>query len=167
MLQLKDLPNGKVLQKFAKRYVEADIDSVIHFLNIIRIGSDLSEMLDGFLAKYGLLQGRWWVMILLMREENLTSTPSELAEKSGVKRPTMTGLIDGLEKEGLVTRLMDQVDRRKYFVKLTPKGQAKLDEVMPDYYTRVKQLMASIPLNQREILLSQLLLLKKNSMVFD
>jgi DNA-binding MarR family transcriptional regulator len=167
MLQLKNLPDAKVMQKFADRYPQADVDAVIQFLNILRIGSDLSEALDGFLAQHGLLQGRWWVLILLMREDNLSATPSELAEKSGVSRATMTGLIDGLEREGLVARLMDKVDRRKYSIELSTAGQAKLDEVMPSYYQRVSDLMGNIPAPLREILLSQLMLLKEKGSVFD
>lgn len=167
MIQLKDLPDKKVLKKFADKYPDADVDSVIQFLNILRIGSDLSDALDSFLGKHGLLQGRWWVLILLMREETLTSTPSELAEKSGVSRATMTGLIDGLEKEGLIARLTDDIDRRKYSIKLTAAGQAKLDKVMPDYYLRVKILMSTIPANHRELLLLQLMQLKEKSSVFE
>lgn len=167
MLQLKNLPDAKVMQKFADRYPQADVDAVIQFLNILRIGSDLSAALDGFLAQYGLLQGRWWVMILLMREDNLSSTPSALAEKSGVSRATMTGLIDGLEREGLVARLMDNADRRKYSIQLTNAGQAKLDQVMPSYYQRVSSLMSNIPAPLREVLLSQLMLLKEKGSVFD
>jgi DNA-binding MarR family transcriptional regulator len=167
MFQLKDLPNEKILRKFADRYPEADIDSVIQFLHILSVGSDLSEALDKFLGKYGLLQGRWWVLILLMREENLTSTPSELALKAGVSRATMTGLIDGLERDGLVGRLMDKSDRRKYSIKLTPAGQAKLDEIMPEYYERVRSLMGTIPNQQRELLFLQLMQLKEKRDVFN
>jgi len=166
MIQLKNLPDAKILKKFTDRYVEADADSVIQFLNILRIGSDLSDALDNLLSKYGLLQGRWWVLILLMREETLTSTPSELAAKTGVSRATMTGLIDGLVRESLVARLIDGVDRRKYLIKLTEAGQNRLDEVMPDYYQRVSLLMSTIPANQREILLSQLKQLQQKSNIF-
>ena len=167
MFQLKDLPDAKILQKFADRYPQADVDSVIQFLNILRISSDLSEALDGFLAQYELLQGRWWVLILLMRENNLTSTPSELANKAGVSRATMTGLIDGLEKENLVARFDNKTDRRKYTIRLTQEGQTKLDQVMPDYYRRVKKLMDSIPSQQRILLLSHMMLLKQNSDIFN
>ena len=167
MLQLKDLPDAKVLKKFSDRYHDVDSDSVIHYLNILRIGTDLSESLDHFLAMHGLLQGRWWVLILLMREDDLTTTPSELAEKSGVSRATMSGLINGLLRDGLISRQEDVIDRRSYSVKLTASGQAKLDEVMPDYYSRVKKVMGAIPLQQRENLLMQLMLLREQSKVFE
>ena len=159
MLQLKDLPDEKVLRKFAERYEDVDSRSVTHFLNILRIGTELTESLDRFLATHGLLQGRWWVLILLMREDNLTSTPSELAEKAGVTRATMSGLINGLLRDGLVARQDDDQDRRSYKIQLTAAGQGKLDEVMPDYYARVKAMMNAISVQQREVLLKQLLIL--------
>lgn len=167
MLQLKDLPDALILGKFADRYGAVDVDAVLQFLSILRIGTDLSEALDDFLARRGLLQGRWWVLILLMREDDLTSTPSELAEKSGVSRATMTRLIDGLARDGLVKRLGDRSDRRKYSIRLTAAGQARLDEVMPEYYPRVKRMMKVLSAAQREQLLQNLLLLKERSKVFQ
>lgn len=167
MLQLKDLPDAKVLKKFAERYENLDSPSVTHFLNILRIGTELAESLDHFLAKHGLLQGRWWVLILLMREDDLTCTPSELAEKAGVSRATMSGLINGLLRDGLVARQEVNEDRRSYSIRLTVAGQDKLDEVMPDYYPRVKKMMNSIPEQQRQDMLKQLMLLKEQTKVFD
>jgi len=166
MLQLKDLPDAKILSKFAQRYPDADIECVIHFLTLLRVGSDLSSELDNFLAGYGLLQGRWWVLILLMREEDGVSTPSLLAEKAGVSRATMTGLIDGLAKEDLVRRVTNADDRRKQHIKLTLQGQEKLDEVMPEYYRRVADLMKVLSPSQGEDLSSMLTKLQNNSDVF-
>ncbi|PHS32985.1 MAG: MarR family transcriptional regulator [Methylophaga sp.] len=166
MLQLKDLPDAKILAKFAERYPDADIERVIQFLTLLRVGSDLSSVLDNFLDGYGLLQGRWWVLILLMREDDLMSTPSSLAEKAGVSRATMTGLIDGLVREELVHRVTNMDDRRKLHIKLTALGQAKLDEVMPEYYRRVGDLMSVLSDEQGGQLSSMLTKLQNNSDVF-
>jgi DNA-binding MarR family transcriptional regulator len=166
MLKLKDLPDSKILTKFAARYPEANIDGVINFLTLLRVGADLSDVLDNFLGQYGLLQGRWWVLILLMREQDLTSTPSSLAEKADVSRATMTGLIDGLDKEGLVIRVTDVADRRKLHIKLTALGQAKLDEVMPAYYRRVDRLMSILSPAEGDALTSMLIKLENNRDVF-
>jgi DNA-binding MarR family transcriptional regulator len=83
-------------------------------------------------------------MILLMREDNFTSTPSLLAEKAGVSRATMTRLIDGLERDALVSRQFDSEDRRSFSVTLTRAGQKKLDALIPDYYRRVKASMQAL-----------------------
>ena len=150
MLQLRDLPTIEILQKFADRYPEADVSAVSTFLNLLRVAGDLSVALDVCLSRHDLLQGRWWVLILLMREDSKISTPSLLAEKSGVSRATMTGLLDGLEQSNLVERVHTKEDRRSIFIKLTDTGQAKLDEVMPDYYSRLRQCMQALPESDRE-----------------
>lgn len=150
MLQLRDLPTPEVLKKFAERYPDADVTAIASFLNLLRVATELSLALDACLSKHDLLQGRWWVLILLMREENLSSTPSLLAEKTGVTRATMTGLIDSLEQGGLVVRIFDKADRRSVIVKLTEAGQAKLDVVMPDYYRRLRQCMQGLDETKRE-----------------
>ena len=156
MLQLRDLPTIEMLEKFAARYPIADVTAVSSFLHLLRVATDLSVALDACLSEHGLLQGRWWVLILLMREDDKTSTPSTLAEKAGVTRATMTGLLDGLARDGLVNRVFDEADRRRVTVTLTDAGQAKLDDVMPDYYARLRACMADVGEGERELLNSML-----------
>ena len=156
MLQLRDLPSPEILNKFAERYPDADTSAVSGFLYLLRVATDLSLALDTCLSKHDLLQGRWWVLILLMREDSVTSTPSILAEKLGVTRATMTGLLDSLEQNGLVTRVFAIEDRRSVNIKLTSAGQAKLDAVMPDYYRRLKQCMQALD-KEKRVQLQQLL----------
>lgn len=152
MLQLRDLPSVETLEKFAARYPVADVTAISSFLHLLRVATDLSLALDACLSEHGLLQGRWWVLILLMREDNKTSTPSLLAEKAGVSRATMTGLLDGLARDGLVERVFDEKDRRSVTVTLTESGQAKLDDVMPDYYARLRACMAGVDEDARQAL---------------
>lgn len=160
MLQLRDLPSPEILGKFAERYPDADVTAISGFLYLMRVATDLSLALDTCLSKHDLLQGRWWVLILLMREESVTSTPSILAEKLGVTRATMTGLLDGLEQNGLVSRVFAKEDRRSVNIQLTSEGQAKLDVVMPDYYRRLKQCMQALDEEKRTQLQQLLGLIK-------
>jgi DNA-binding MarR family transcriptional regulator len=86
--------------------------------------------------------------MLLNRCNGETSTPAELAEKAGVTRATMTGLIDTLEKDGLARRETDPNDRRTVLVRLTPAGEALLESTLPDYFRCVSDLMQ--PLEDEE-----------------
>ncbi|MEY3747681.1 MAG: hypothetical protein RL194_1140 [Pseudomonadota bacterium] len=167
MLQLRDLPNRETLEKFAARYPQADISAISAFLHLLRVATDLSVALDACLSRHGLLQGRWWVLILLMREDALQSTPSALAEKAGVTRATMTGLLDGLERDGLVARELDPHDRRSVSIRLTAAGQQKLDEVMPDYYSRLRACMAALDERDRQQLNDILNLINAGIRAFD
>jgi len=47
----------------------------------------------------------------------------DLAASNGCTRPTMTGIVDTLEKNGLVTRQPNPDDRRSLLVTLTEKGK--------------------------------------------
>ena len=53
-------------------------------------------------------------------------TLGELARAEQVKPPTMTRIVTGLEKEGLVKRKGDRGDRRLTRIEATPKGQKVL-----------------------------------------
>jgi DNA-binding MarR family transcriptional regulator len=55
-------------------------------------------------------------------------TPSELATRERIQRPTATKLLDRLEAPGLVARTADPVDRRSSIVTVTAEGSALLAE---------------------------------------
>jgi len=162
MLLLKELPTSKSLQKFAERYPEADMQAILDFATMLRAASDISVALDKLLIKHGLLQGRWWVLVLLLRQDDLTSTPTILAEKTGVTKATMTGFIDSLEREGLVSRVIGTEDRRKFMIRLTAAGQQKLDDVMPDYFSKVRALMTKLDAKERDVMVSNMKQLASN-----
>jgi DNA-binding MarR family transcriptional regulator len=56
-------------------------------------------------------------------------TPSELAARERVQRPTATRLLARLEAPGLVARTADPADRRSSLVAVTPAGASLLAEV--------------------------------------
>ncbi len=153
---LRDLPTGETFDRFAARYPALDPTATECFLRVLRLGSDYLEFLDGLLAEHGLRHGRWITLILLMREADGTARPSELAEKQGVSRATMSGLLDTLEGEGLIERRADDADGRTLLVTLTRRGRAKLDRVMPEYYGRVAALMNQVDRSALEVLVEAL-----------
>jgi DNA-binding MarR family transcriptional regulator len=55
-------------------------------------------------------------------------TPSELATRERVQRPTITRVAYRLEAAGLVTRAADPADRRSALMSITPAGRALLEE---------------------------------------
>lgn len=52
----------------------------------------------------------------------------ELAARAAIKRPTLTAIVAGLEKEGRLTRIADEVDGRGVRIEITPQGRAALGE---------------------------------------
>jgi DNA-binding MarR family transcriptional regulator len=56
-------------------------------------------------------------------------TPSELAARERIQRPTATRVLARLEEAGLVARTADPADRRSALVSATPAGSALLVEL--------------------------------------
>jgi DNA-binding MarR family transcriptional regulator len=56
-------------------------------------------------------------------------TPSELAARERVQRPTATRLVARLEELGVLQRAADPADRRSSLLTATPEGHALLEEL--------------------------------------
>jgi DNA-binding MarR family transcriptional regulator len=67
-----------------------------------------------------------------------------LATKEGVSQPSMTQLIQRLERQGLVTRLADPDDGRVALVAITQAGQELLDDRMRARRERLTILLATL-----------------------
>jgi MarR family transcriptional regulator, negative regulator of the multidrug operon emrRAB len=120
---------------------------------LLRIGSDALAGFETMLSKHNLSQGRFLTLIVLSRSPDEMINPSILSEKVGVTRATMTGLLDGLERESLIERVFDTNDRRKIAVRLTSAGLQHLESMLPDYYRRIAGLMAQLHEDERQQLL--------------
>jgi DNA-binding MarR family transcriptional regulator len=77
---------------------------------------------DRCLKPLNVTRSQWWVLAYLSREDGMTQ--SQLAEQLDMGKVAIGGLIDRLEKSGLVRRDADASDRRVNRVFLEPKSKA-------------------------------------------
>src|SRR5688500_17356760 len=80
-----------------------------------------SRRLSNKLAGYNVTPPQWGVLVALWEQDGLSL--SELAKRSFFDGPTMTGIVDRLEKANLVERRRDSTDRRVISVYLTEEGR--------------------------------------------
>jgi DNA-binding MarR family transcriptional regulator len=64
-------------------------------------------------------------------------TAGRLAEVTGLTTGAITGVVDRLEKAGLVRRERDEADRRKVFISIVPENVAKIGK----YYQHMQRAM--------------------------
>jgi DNA-binding MarR family transcriptional regulator len=114
------------------------------FLVLWRTATDTLSAFERFLGKHGMSQGKFTVLMILNRNPEQGVNPSELADRAGVTRATMTGLLEGLEREKLISRQGDRADRRRAVVRLTPAARTMLDGMLPDYYNQLHHLMSDL-----------------------
>ncbi|WP_444313478.1 MarR family winged helix-turn-helix transcriptional regulator [Megasphaera sp.] len=114
------------------------------FLAMLRISQAaeiIRSSINDVLAKqYHLSQGKLRVMIVLHQSPEGIA-PSQLAEKTGVTRATITTMVKRMVRDGLTTVVIDQEDKRGKKVSLTAQGRQFMDQVLPGHYLRISTLM--------------------------
>jgi len=156
LLMLKDLPRYECLLECAKRFPDLNPAAANLFMQMLRTADELFEVKADFMRRNNISNGRFTVLMLLTAagsmegdaSTNPPRSPAELAEMAGVTRATMTGLIDTLEKDGLVRREPDPHDRRAMLVHLTDAGHTFMAQILPQYFNQVTAIMD--PLTESE-----------------
>lgn len=92
---------------------------------------------------------QWIVLVRLSATEG--STQGELAEATYRDRPTMSRLLAGMERRGLVRRVPDERDERVWRVHLGPRAAKLRDKLLPEARAMVKRLEAGISERDLEI----------------
>ena len=93
-----------------------------------------------------------FVLLSLLRDVPDGLSPHALAERAGVTRGTITGLLDGLERDGFLARHADQLDRRKLLVRLSPKGAAAAATLVDEHAQWIASLFADFTPDEMQLL---------------
>jgi len=141
---LKKLPRRQVLEALLPRYPKLEVSAVDCYMALLELAGDILTVTDMQLARHKTSLGRIRVLMQLLRCPGQALAPGELAGRIGVTPATITGLLDGLEREGLVRRERCSGDRRSVLARLTPRGGRFLDRVMPERFRVISRLMARL-----------------------
>lgn len=131
-----------MLKNLAERYSDFDLQAVELSARLHAVSQSLDAVRDETLERHGLSQGKLYVLAYLLNEELMRHEkpgPSEIAEGLGVTPATVTGLLDGLERDGFIERHPHRQDRRALTIEMTDKSRQFLDDYMP---TQSRQLSA-------------------------
>ncbi|CAN7412200.1 MarR family transcriptional regulator [Variovorax paradoxus] len=78
--------------------------------------------------------------------------PDALAERAGVTRATVTGPLDGLERESLIERHADANDRRSLTIRLTRKGEQMARKAFDQHGRWIASLFLHLSAQERKTL---------------
>lgn len=156
MFLLRDVPKSEVLKAFARQMPDLDPSAAEACLTLLRTASDVMLALDAHFTRHDISQGRFGILMTLARTGDGHRTPAELAERLSCTRATVTGLLDGLERDGLVERRPSTDDRRRIDVTITKMGRVFLETMLPDHFRRVAALMSALSEKERRSLITLL-----------
>jgi MarR family transcriptional regulator, organic hydroperoxide resistance regulator len=89
----------------------------------------LQRLLQFKIEPHGITLGMWYFLRALWHEDG--PTQRELSNRVGTMEPTTLSAILIMEKKGLVRRVRNPDDRRKWHIHLTPKGRALKNKLLP------------------------------------
>ena len=99
---------------------------------------------------------RFQILVLLWASEASGVPHKEIVKAMEVTRATVSGLMTGLERDGLVTSTVDRDDRRNLIASLTPKGLAIVEKAIDSNATPMRAALAPLSANELKTLRSLL-----------
>jgi len=106
-------------------------------VGIFRLNGLLTKTGNRLAGRLSLTQQKWVLLAALDRHGECVL--SALGQSLLVTKANITGMVDRLEREGLVERRRDAADRRQWWVRLTAKGHealAAMNRLQEEWFER-------------------------------
>jgi DNA-binding MarR family transcriptional regulator len=107
------------------------------------------HLLEQRIAPYGVSRGHWYFLRVLWTEDGLSQR--ELSARVGMMEPTTVIALRSMEKAGFIKRMRSREDRRITRVRLTAKGKALRERLLPVARRIVEEAEAGIGARDLEV----------------
>lgn len=162
----RHFPSREEFIKFVREVSpQADVTSVVLFGQFHRANQLLEHAAEKSLERVGLSWAKFRLLLNLMHVEKHHGDgmqPSELSARQDISRNTVSALIGSLEKDGLISRELHGEDRRRFVIRLTPKGRKIVQAQLADQFQFVANCFEVFNAKERQALLDQLTRLNQN-----
>lgn len=142
----------------------SDTNSIDWELRLGYLMHDVSRLrrsaFDRSLKPLNVTRSQWWVLAYLSRQDGMTQ--SQLAEELDLGKVAIGGLIDRLEKSGLVRREADSADRRVNRVFLEPQSKPLINKMRKMNHQLNEIILKGIAERELETTAKTLVSIKKN-----
>ena len=138
------LPDG-----FEDEFPDASALATEVFLNLGVLSGGIRGAVEAFLRSHGITSLAAFNVLTVLGGDADPLQPSQIAERMMVTRATTSGLLDALERRGLVERTRGDGDGRQRLVVLTRRGRRLVDTVVPEIHCLERALLSC--LSEREL----------------
>lgn len=129
-------------------YTERQRESLKLWIELIRYSSKLEQIIDDKLRQnYSQNISRFDVLSQLAREEKYGLSVGELAARLIASKGNITGLIDRMQKDGLINKSSRPEDRRSYIITITEKGSQIFTEMAGNNALWVEEALKAIDID--------------------
>jgi MarR family 2-MHQ and catechol resistance regulon transcriptional repressor len=137
----------------------SDSAAISAFREFLRVFGLVERAMQPYFARHGISGSQWGVLRNLHRAESESTTGlrvTALSERLLIRPASVTGVVDRLERAGLVARVGDPTDQRAKFVRLTPAGRQLVERVLIGHQRQIEQVFGGLKATE-QVQLHQLL----------
>jgi DNA-binding MarR family transcriptional regulator len=115
--------------------------------SLVRAFGLLERVMQPYFGRFGITGAQWGVLRALDRAE-AAGLPglrlTDLSDRLLVRPPSVTGVVDRLERAGLVVRDASTTDLRAKQVRLTPRGRQRLEQVLAGHGDQIDAVLSEL-----------------------
>jgi DNA-binding MarR family transcriptional regulator len=133
--------------------VETPTRSTESFRALIRVSGMVRGVMRPYFGRFGISPSQWGALRTLYRTEQRGSPVlrvSDLGDQLLVRPPSVTGLVDRLQRLGLVARNSSSKDLRSKEIQLTQEGRELVERILVRHSDRIAALMAGLAEAEKE-----------------
>ena len=126
------------------------------FRALIRVSGLLDRVMQPYFSRYGISRSQWGVLRILQRAEmsGLTGIRLvDLGESLFVRPPSVSGLVDRMERLGYLVRSASTVDLRSREIRLTREGHDLIDRILLNHAAQIETVMNGLNAQEQKQLI--------------
>jgi len=144
----------------------SDTDKHAAYMGLVMmwLSDNMLDVMDLDLSRYNITESKFDLLLLLtLHEGKELITPSAIADRLGIRRASVTALLDWLERRKWIAREPSAVDRRMVHVSITPEGRSLVEQVLPTFWSTCSSLVSELNAEERSVF--EKVLVKLNSAI--
>jgi len=123
-------PPPTVMETLRKRFTGQDLSALDVVFALRMTAQQLDNTITEWMAGTAGTPARFQILVLLWASEASGVPHKEIVKALEVTRATVSGLMAGLERDGLVKSTVDRDDRRNLIANLTSRGRAIVEKAI-------------------------------------
>ncbi|GAA1392831.1 MarR family transcriptional regulator [Kitasatospora putterlickiae] len=140
-----------VLRVMSRSGPDRDISAAALGLTMLWLADDVIATVNRKLDRLGISENKLDILMIFAaqsaedeKSHGMRQTPSGISDYFGISKASATGVIDWLEKRGLITRTRQVQDRRSTPIEITPTGERFVADAVPVFEGACRDLVGTL-----------------------
>jgi len=137
----------------------ASLSAETPFRALVRAFGTGKQVMEPYFVENGVSSAQWGVLraIIVAESEGVKELRlTDLSTRLLIRPPSVTTVIDRLERAGFVTRSASTTDRRAKTIALTAKGRKMVTKVLASYDDQIAKVMSGLSATEQKQLCAML-----------